>query len=187
MVLIDYPDPEDTSPAVREVLRNYEAENDRYSSLQLAIANNPGMFDVFDRFYRDVMMEGTLDVELKQLAHVTVSVTNRCQYCIASHTENLVEDHDAPPARIDAIADGDLAAFDERERSVVEFARQVADDPKRVQAEHVEALLEAGFTEETVIELLLLTAQAVLANTMADALNVRPEDHAETLAEYRQE
>jgi AhpD family alkylhydroperoxidase len=115
---------------------------------------------------------------------VTVSITNGCEYCTASHTESLLREFDVPETQIESIADGNYHDLDETDRHVVELAEQATRDPRRVTADHIEALLADGFTEETIIELLLLIGQANLANMIVDAVNVNPEDPDDDLVEY---
>jgi alkylhydroperoxidase family enzyme len=62
---------------------------------------------------------------------------------------------------------------------VIEFARRVATDPKRVDDARIEALREAGFDNPAIVRLLTVAAAAVAANAIADALNVHPQDRAD--------
>jgi AhpD family alkylhydroperoxidase len=50
------------------------------------LANDPALLKRTWESVREVMAEGTLTPLVKELLYVAVSVTNGCQYCIASHT-----------------------------------------------------------------------------------------------------
>lgn len=77
---------------------------------------------------------------------------------------------------VEALVDGNFSRFDERERAVLNFATQVARDPRRVTDDHVDALRAVGYDDAAIVRLLLVTTAAISANTIADALDVLPAD-----------
>lgn len=184
MALIDYVDPADAEGRVAEL---FDAEAERYGRPTLfgrALANDPDVFAARADYANALVEGGDLDPGLKELVYVTVSQVNDCDYCVASHTERLVERVGIPERRIEAIAADDLDALDDRERAVVSLARQMADDPKRVGDEHLDALYETGLDEGNVVELVMTVAAAIGANAVADALNVHPADRDDDFVEY---
>lgn len=187
MALLDYVDPEAADETDDRLADRFDAEAEKYGRPTLfgrVLANNPDVFAARAE-YADALVEGgDLDPTLKELAYVAVSQANDCDYCVASHAEHLVERVGVPEERIDAIANDDLAGFDDRERAVVSLARQMATDPKRVGDDHLDALYEVGFDQSDVVELVMSVSAAVAANTVADALNVHPADLSEEFAEY---
>ena len=50
-----------------------------------ALAHDPEALERTWRSVRSVMAPGALDVLTKQLVYIAVSITNGCDYCIASH------------------------------------------------------------------------------------------------------
>ena len=50
------------------------------------LANDPALLKRTWESVKDVMAEGALSPLVKELLYVAVSVTNGCEYCIASHT-----------------------------------------------------------------------------------------------------
>ncbi len=179
MALVDYVDHETTDERTRRLLEADADYYDRPSLFARAVANDHEAFAARSEYHRRLVVEGDLDTRLCELAYFAVSATNNCPYCVASHAEKLVAHEGVPPEGVEAILEDDLSAFDERERAVVEFARQVADDPRRVEAAHLDALRAVGFDDAAVVRLLLVASAAVAANTIADALNIHPQDRDE--------
>ena len=50
------------------------------------LAHDPALLERTWASVKEVMAEGALSTLVKELLYVAVSVTNGCQYCIASHT-----------------------------------------------------------------------------------------------------
>ncbi len=122
------------------------------------------------------MRRGDVDRELKELASVVVSQTNECEYCTASHRENLLAVVGMDAAAIDAVAVTDYDDFPNAQRAVARFAASVADDPKRITGDDFEELTAAGFDEGEALELLGVVGAFVAANTYVDTLSIHPSD-----------
>jgi AhpD family alkylhydroperoxidase len=51
-----------------------------------ALANHPALLKRTWETLREVMQPGALDALTKELIYIAVSITNKCDYCIYSHT-----------------------------------------------------------------------------------------------------
>lgn len=176
MPLIDYVDPERADEETRELLEADAEYYGRPSLFARAVANNPDVFAARREYHRRLVSGGDLGERLAELVYLAVSVTNDCEYCVASHREVLVERVGLPPEDADALARGDLSRFSERERAAVAFARQVARDPTGIDEAHRAALREVGFDDAAVVGLLAVATAAISANAIADALDIHPAD-----------
>lgn len=83
--LIEY---DEASPEVRAVYDDIMAtrRTDWINNFWKAIAHDP---DLLKRTWQDIkqiMAPGALDPLTKEMIYVAVSVSNQCNYCIASHT-----------------------------------------------------------------------------------------------------
>jgi AhpD family alkylhydroperoxidase len=83
--LIEY---DEASPEVRAVYDDIMAtrKTDWINNFWKAIAHDP---DLLKRTWQDIkqiMAPGALDPLTKEMIYVAVSVSNQCNYCIASHT-----------------------------------------------------------------------------------------------------
>ena len=85
MPLIEY---EDASPEVRAVYDDImeTRQVDWVNNFWKALAVEPVSLKRTWESVKEVMAPGALDPLTKELLYVAVSVTNGCEYCIASHT-----------------------------------------------------------------------------------------------------
>jgi AhpD family alkylhydroperoxidase len=83
--LIEY---KDATPEVRAVYDDIMAtrKTDWINNFWKAIAHDPATLKRTWESIKQIMGPGVLDPLTKELIYVAVSVTNQCNYCIASHT-----------------------------------------------------------------------------------------------------
>jgi AhpD family alkylhydroperoxidase len=83
--LIEY---KDASPEVRAVYDDIMStrKTDWINNFWKAIAHDPALLKRTWESLKAIMGPGALDPLTKELIYIAVSVTNHCQYCIASHT-----------------------------------------------------------------------------------------------------
>jgi AhpD family alkylhydroperoxidase len=83
--LIEY---KDASPEVRAVYDDIMAtrKTDWVNNFWKAIAHDPVTLKRTWEDIKEVMAPGAIDALTKELIYVAVSVSNQCDYCIASHT-----------------------------------------------------------------------------------------------------
>ena len=83
--LVEY---EDAGPEVRDVYDDIRAvrKTDFINNFWKGLANNPDQLRRTWNGVKEVMAPGELDALTKELIYIAVSVANRCEYCIHSHT-----------------------------------------------------------------------------------------------------
>jgi AhpD family alkylhydroperoxidase len=83
--LIEY---KDASPAVKAVYDDIMAtrKTDWVNNFWKAIAHDPVTLKRTWEDIKQIMAPGALDAVTKEMIYVAVSVSNQCDYCIASHT-----------------------------------------------------------------------------------------------------
>jgi AhpD family alkylhydroperoxidase len=83
--LIEY---QDASPEVQAVYNEIMAtrKTDWINNFWKAIAHDPATLKRTWEDIKQIMAPGALDPLVKELVYVAVSVSNQCNYCIASHT-----------------------------------------------------------------------------------------------------
>ena len=81
----------DASPAVKAVYDDILAtrKTDYINNFWKAIAHDPALLKRTWEGLKEIMAPGALDPLTKELLYIAVSVTNNCQYCIASHTASV--------------------------------------------------------------------------------------------------
>jgi AhpD family alkylhydroperoxidase len=82
---IDYAD---ASPEVRAVYDDIMATRkiDWINNFWKVLAHHPPTLKRTWESVKEVMAPGALDPLVKEMLYIAVSVTNNCEYCIASHT-----------------------------------------------------------------------------------------------------
>ena len=85
MRMVEYAD---ASPEVRAVYDDIMTTRkvDAVNNFWKVIANDPATLKRTWESLKQVMQPGALDPLTKELIYIAVSVSNGCQYCIASHT-----------------------------------------------------------------------------------------------------
>jgi AhpD family alkylhydroperoxidase len=83
--LIEY---QDANPEVKAVYDDIltTRKTDYINNFWKAIAHDPNLLKRTWESLKAIMAPGALDALTKELLYIAVSVTNNCQYCIASHT-----------------------------------------------------------------------------------------------------
>ena len=82
--LIEY---KDASPEVRAIYDDIMAtrKTDWINNFWKALAHDPATLKRTWEDIKQIMAPGTLDAVTKEMIYVAVSVSNQCDYCIASH------------------------------------------------------------------------------------------------------
>ncbi len=83
--LIEY---ENATPEVRAIYDDIMAtrKTNWINNFWKAIAHDPATLKRTWEDIKQIMVPGALDAVTKEMIYVAVSVTNQCNYCIASHT-----------------------------------------------------------------------------------------------------
>jgi AhpD family alkylhydroperoxidase len=78
----------DASPEVRAVYDDIMATRkiDWINNFWKVIAHHPPTLKRTWESIKEIMARGALDPLVKEMLYIAVSVTNNCEYCIASHT-----------------------------------------------------------------------------------------------------
>ncbi len=81
-------DPASASPEVKAVFEEIKTTRKvtDVNNFWKYLANEPRMLRHVWESLKDMMGKGSLDPLTKELVYVAVSITNNCEYCIASHT-----------------------------------------------------------------------------------------------------
>jgi AhpD family alkylhydroperoxidase len=84
--LVEYKDMAPRAKAVvEEIARNRGIDPAAINNVWKALANHPQVMEQFAAEMKAAFAPGKLDPLTKELVYLAVSVTNQCDYCIASH------------------------------------------------------------------------------------------------------
>ncbi len=124
--------------------------------------------------------ETKLDDKLRELVIDAISVKLDCPY-EWSHHGKWALDVGATPEELEALKTRDHDALGPRERLVVEYANKVEDNA--VTQAHIDALEQAGFDEQEIVELTLVAGFYGMTARFINAMDVEydegnPQDFA---------
>ena len=126
--------------------------------------------------YYDELLRGEsgLTKVQREMIAVVVSVTNRCHYCVVSHTaalRKLTKD----PDFVDRLATGyKYADLEARDRAMLDFAVKLTEASDRCTDGDVEALRDAGWNDEEIMDIAQVAAMFNFTNRLASGLGWVP-------------
>jgi len=146
-----------------------------------AFAYKPSHFRAFFE-YHDALVEDTaLAREEIEMIVVAVSGVNHCYYCNVAHGA-LVRIYAEDPTLADQlIANYRTADISEAHHTMLDVAVTLTERPTEVEPADLEALREAGFSEEAIWDIAAVTAFYNLSNRMAMFAEMQPNDEFHTL------
>jgi AhpD family alkylhydroperoxidase len=170
-------EPKATGPAVERARLELPLFMNQIGTL----AHLPGIAERMLELYAALPRETTLPRGLVELAILTVSSLNACEYCLVHHGA-LGAQYGLTPEQALAFRDGSwrrLEQFGPRERLVIEYAEQVTRDANRV-SDDLFGRLRAEFSEAQIVELTLRITLCSFYNKFNQALRIDIEDEAVT-------
>ena len=82
--LVSYEDaPQEVRTVYDDIKRTRKIE--RVSNFWMAIANHPPTLRRTWDSLKEIMVDGALDVRVKEMIYLAISINNGCEYCQASH------------------------------------------------------------------------------------------------------
>jgi uncharacterized peroxidase-related enzyme len=158
-------------PTENEFLASFEGKYGRNHLLRM-MAHRPEVLKTILPFYGAVMGPGSIEQRLKELIYLTVSFTNNCAYCKASHIKSGrkpgITEND-----IRAIATEEDNAFSARERVAIQYARDLT---RTANADHSREALCGFFGDEQIVEITLVAAVANFTNRFNNGLELAVEE-----------
>lgn len=170
-------DRSDTSAERKALLDEIHGAFGATPAMFRAVANSPAalksMWGAFG-----ALGGGTLGARLGEQIAVAVADRNGCAYCLAAHTA-LGRKAGGSAEEMAAAQRGESA--DARTQAALRFALKVVADRGRVSEADVQALRDAGFGDEAVVEILAHVALNLFTNYVNLALAVPVDFPAVTL------
>lgn len=159
---------------VRPIYDRYTREYGPFLNQIKVMAHRPPALKHLMGLLLELADEAVLPKRYLEIAIVTVSTLNKCDYCIAHHGPRAVQ-HGLAQTAVDDILGAQPEGFDAVDLLVRDYAVQVTNDFHRVR-DKVFDDLKAHFTEEQVVELTLRIALCGFFNRFNDVLQIEMED-----------
>jgi len=166
----------DASPETREVFDDYMRQTGALSVpiwLQ-SMGHSAALARAYWERAKGTLFAGSLPLPLKEMIVFVVSAKNGARYCSACHAQCVLS--------LDKTLEfGDLKSFLESPsgyqlpiyyRDVVDFATKVVADANAVTDADFEALLESGFSNEEICEIIAVIDMATMFNVYTTVLRL---------------
>ena len=159
----------DTAPAgSREILAQIQGAFGTTPNMFRAVAHSPAALrSMWGSF--GALGGGSVSARLGEQIAVAVADRNGCEYCLAAHTA-LGRKAGASAEEMARAQVGD--SDDPKTAAALAFALNVVDRRAKVDAADVQALREAGFDDEAIVEILAHVALNLFTNYVNVAFDV---------------
>jgi uncharacterized peroxidase-related enzyme len=176
------PAEEDAPAGVQEL---YDKANEKLGFVPNVLrvyALRPRHLELWNAFYDDLMRgESALTREQREMIAVVVSTVNRCHYCIVSHSAYLRRLTGDPMLVEQLRTNYKYADLEPRERAMLDFAVKLTEQSAACTEADIEALREAGWTDEDVMDIAEVAAMFNFTNRLASGLGWVPNAEFVTL------
>jgi uncharacterized peroxidase-related enzyme len=168
---------EDLPGDVRSRILAVQEKSGFVPNVFLALARRPEEFRAFFA-YHDALMdkEGGLTKAEREMIVVATSGANQCQYCVVAHGAILRIRAKNPLVADQVAINHRKADITPRQRAMLDFAMKVALESHAVGDADLEALRQAGFSDEDAWDIAAIAAFFALSNRMANVTSMRPND-----------
>lgn len=152
----------ETAPeASRPILENARRSYGFVPHLLGVLANSPVALRAYTTL-GEILEDGTLTPAERQVVFLTVSVVNRCRYCVGAHTA-LAESAGVPEDVVEALRE-ERPLPDVRLAALSTVARRLVERRGWLGEDEVYAFLDAGFDEAQLLEVITALAMKTLSN-----------------------
>lgn len=167
---------EDATPAVRLIYTDYLNTTNSYDlpNWLKSLGSKPPMASAYWNHVKNTLVNGQLPMIVKELVIFLVSVRNGSPYCASAHAHAVLSlDRGLVFEDLIALAkDLDSTPLPVATRNALKFALKIASEPNNVGENDWQTLIEAGFDEQMILELISIVSLADMFNTYAITYDV---------------
>lgn len=158
-------------PTREEVSENNQAIFDNLNSKLGFVPNLYATFAHSDTALGDYLAfqnrKSSLKAKEREVINLVVSQVNECEYCIAAHTAigrmNGFSDEQILEIR------GGEASFDVKIDALARFVKDITINRSKPSDEAVEALFDAGYTKENLVDIVVVIGDKIVSNFLFGA------------------
>jgi len=185
MAWIDTIDLEDADDELRDLYDEIIDTRGKLSNILKVHSLNPAALADHLQLY-DTLLFGRSDLRRaeREAIAVVVSAINNCPYCVEHHAEALAAYWD--DARVEELATDHTALDDlsDRLRVACDVAALLTREPDGMTEAHVDRLRNAGWSDRSVLDIVLIIAYFNFVNRIATGLGVEMSPEEVTGYEY---
>ena len=163
--------PEEISLIYKKFIESYGP----FANQAKVFAHRPIIFKHMMSMLMEIADKPIIDKRYLEIAIVSVSAVNRCDYCVAHHAPNLISEG-LSEITIDNILEDDCPGLNRLDLLVRDYAVQITKDHNRVQDKQFEELRKY-FSEEQMVELTFRITLCTFFNKFNDVMQLEMEDN----------
>lgn len=152
----------DTAGDSRPLLEKSQKNYGFIPNLHAVMAESPAMLEAYQTLGAIFGSKTELNATEQQIIAMTNNRLNGCNYCMAAHT-TIMQMSKVPEDVITALRDGTPIA-DPKLEALRVFAEKINTSRGWPEQSDIDALLAAGYTKQTVLDVIVGTAFKVLSN-----------------------
>lgn len=169
------PDESDVPSGLQKLFAKAREQLGFLPNVFLAYARRPERFSGWFNHFRAVTEPTeTLDAADREMIAVVVSTINHCTYCVVSHGYSLAEALGDRALADRITVNWRHAGLDGRSRAICAYAEKLTVAPNTVERADLEALAEAGLTDDDVWDVVEVAAMYNFTNRMSSAMGHVP-------------
>lgn len=162
----------DTAPeAAKPILETVQKENGGWiPNLIGVLANAPTALETY-RTVGAINRRNSLTATEREVVQITAAVTNGCAFCVAGHTAFSIKQLKLSPDLLEALRTTTPIDSDPKLDTLAKFTLAVINTKGKVGDEALADFIEAGYTKENALDVVLGVSLATLcnyANNLAD-------------------
>ncbi|KAF0228274.1 MAG: hypothetical protein FD175_2055 [Beijerinckiaceae bacterium] len=155
--------PETALPEARAILEKAKAQVGFIPNMYAGMVNSPALLEAYlDGYGRFRNATGFSALE-QEVIFLTISCVNGCEYCVAAHSFIADKKSGVPAEVTDTIRAGDPVG-DARLGALVRFTRILVESRGRPTIAEAATFLEAGYTEQNILEIILAISVKTISN-----------------------
>ena len=163
--------PKEISLIYKKFIKSYGP----FANQAKVFAHRPIIFKYMMSMLMEMADNPIIDKRYLEIAIVSVSAVNRCDYCVAHHAPNLISEG-LSEITIDNILKDDCPGLKTLDLLVRDYAVQITKDHNRVQDKQFEELRKY-FSEEQMVELTFRITLCTFFNKFNDVMQLEMEDN----------
>ncbi len=130
-------------------------------NLHAVFAESPQALEAYKTLTK-LFSQSSLTTTERHLVWLTINVENKCHYCVPAHTM-LAKNDKVDDAIIEA-ARNDQPVADAKLEALRQFTKKMVVNRGFLPEEEVQAFLDAGYTNKTILDIILGMAHKTLSN-----------------------
>jgi uncharacterized peroxidase-related enzyme len=154
---------ENASPRARPALEQAKAALGFIPNMYAGMANAPGVLQTYLDGYAAFRAHSGFTPAEQEVVFLTISRENACEYCMAAHSMIAAKVSNVPADALGALRSGARIA-EPRLAALSSFTSHLFTTRGRPTAASLKAFVDAGFSQEQVLEIILALAVKTLSN-----------------------